>query len=154
MIDYTEGPADQPWEVSDNLWAGRSEPFWWIQRAGYAVRLNPDDENAPYEWRFGSTTDCGKMEPHELAARLNDLDRARADLAALESAYTALTGQCQARIERIARLEARLAALCDAVASERATEWVDVRTATYMSYVNATDDAVQAARELLEGGNQ
>ena len=52
---------------------------------------------------------------------------------------------------RIALLTDRLDALCGAVEAERAAEWVDVRTATYLSYVSATDEATKAAREVLGG---
>lgn len=80
--DYIDGPASEPWEVVENPWSGRNEPIWWLQRRNYSVREN--DEYRPYEWRFGMTTDVGEDECHELALRLNELDRLRTLAAAVQ----------------------------------------------------------------------
>lgn len=108
MSEYTDGPADQPWEID-----GTGFTFRYVQRRGFTQRSQD-----PHYERHYTVEDQDQAE--HLAARLNDLDTARA---------------------RIALLEARLAALCGAVARENAASGVSMQLA----------DAARQAREVLGG---
>ena len=115
MSEYTDGPADQPWEID-----GTGFTFRYVQRRGFTQRSQD-----PHYERHYTVEDQDQAE--HLAARLNDLDTARA---------------------RIALLEARLAALCGAVEAERTvmdTTPDDVRNRLYLAAYEAT----KAAREVL-----
>ena len=119
MSEYTDGPADQPWEID-----GTGFTFRYVQRRGFTQRSQD-----PHYERHYTVEDQDQAE--HLAARLNDLDTARA---------------------RIALLEARLAALCGAVerqASDHAYKaGLGVSEWEAMLYTT-TLEALTAAREVL-----
>ena len=69
MTTYTDGPADQPWEV------GSDGDGWFVQRYGWSDRVAPID--APTERLFYVDTED---HAHSLAARLNALDAVAEDI--------------------------------------------------------------------------
>lgn len=118
---YYDGPPTRQWEVV-------TEACIFVQRAGCDDREKERKYIMPMEFFVPLDLEDADKAAY-LAARLNDLDAARA---------------------RIALLEARLEALCGAVEvcrDDDDLEWLDV----FDSNVAALLSAKQAAREVLGG---
>lgn len=116
---YYDGPSAQQWEVV-------TEACIFVQRVGCDEREKERKYIMPMEFFVPLDLEDADKAVY-LAARLNDLDTARA---------------------RIALLEARLTALCGAVEvcrDDDDLEWLDV----FDSNVAALLSAKQAAREVL-----
>ena len=129
MPEYTDGPDNDPWVVIEVVCI-------FVQRGGCDAREEASNYVMP--WEFFVPLDLEDADKAAyLAARLNDLDTARA---------------------RIALLEARLNALCGAVREEWEAdrEWLDdlngipmVGTPRLRVAEDALVQAEQAAREVL-----
>lgn len=73
---FTEGPTDQPWETTEDV-----DACWYVHRAGFWKRNRAiPPESTVVEDNFYVQ---GPKWATELAARLNDLDRLRAQEPAL-----------------------------------------------------------------------
>lgn len=147
MTQYTDGPADQPWEVIPD----EGDDLTYVQRGHRSERpYNPYE--VVYTFDGSETRDL----PTYLTAQLNRLDAlsawscdgcgARFEKPSPRVLLVGVT-HCSSCVEadmlaqRIALLEARLAALCGAVARENAASGVSMQLA----------DAARQAREVLGG---
>lgn len=88
-IDYTDGPADQPWEVE------KDGDYAYIQRHGYDLRLKPEPLYTIFLANHDTLETCQKI-----AARLNRLD-------------SALRGLCEAVAATWTVMDTTPADVCD-----------------------------------------